>query len=148
MASRQPPSPPTIFLDASVLFAATLSKQGYAHDLIVAGSSGGIELFVSTFVLIKTRRNLARKASRALPELDGLLALAPVRLSDPSPSLVQQVATDIALKDAPIVAGAIHTGAAYLATYDRKHLLARASLIEARFGVVVATPETIHTAVT
>lgn len=148
MASSQLPGPPKIFLDASVLFAATLSKRGYAHDLIVAGARGGIELFVSTFVLIETRRNLARKASRALPELDGLLALAPARFSDPSPSLVQQVATEIALKDAPIVAGAIHSGAEFLATYDRKHLLARAALIEARFGIVVATPETIYTAVT
>jgi len=37
---------------------------------------------------------------------------------------VRQVAVDIVLKDAPIVAGAVHAKAKFLATYDRKHLLA------------------------
>jgi len=42
-----------------------------------------------------------------------------------------------------IVAGAIHAEAKFLATYDRKHLLAQATLIQNRFGIIVATPEAV-----
>jgi predicted RNA polymerase sigma factor len=51
-----------------------------------------------------------------------------------------QDAVDIVLKDAPIVAGAVHALAKFLATYDRKHLLAQAALIQDRFGIAVGTP--------
>ncbi len=33
--------------------------------------------------------------------------------------------------------------AAFLVTYDRRHLLARAAPIKTRFGLIVATPEEI-----
>jgi hypothetical protein len=41
------------------------------------------------------------------------------------------------------VAGAVTAGSRFLATYDRRHLIAHAALIEERFGVVVDTPERI-----
>lgn len=75
------------------------------------------------------------------------LAFGPVQLIDPPAALVRQVAADIALKDAPIVAGAVHAAAAFLATYDRKHLLAQAAVIQDRFGITVGTPEVVLVAI-
>ena len=54
-----------------------------------------------------------------------------------------QAAVDIVLKDAPIVAGAVHDLAKFLATYDRKYLLAQAALIQDRFEIAVGIPEAV-----
>jgi predicted nucleic acid-binding protein len=137
-----------IFIDASVLFAATLSHRGSAHDLMLAGARDEVILIVSAFVLMETRRNLAKKAPHALPDLDAMLALASLQDIDPSAALVQRVATKVAMKDAPIVAGAAYARARYLATYDQKHLLAHAALIEAQFGIAARTPDAILAAIT
>jgi predicted nucleic acid-binding protein len=142
MAST-PPSPTRIFVDASVLFAAARSETGFARDLIVAGARGDLALILSRYVIEETRRNLANKAPRALSYFDLFLAFGHVHLVDPPAALVRQVAADIALKDAPIVAGAVHAAAEFLATYDRKHLLAQAVLIQDRFGITVGTPEAV-----
>jgi predicted nucleic acid-binding protein len=142
MAST-PPSPIRIFVDTSVLFAAARSETGFARDLIVAGARGNLVLILSRYVIEETRRNLANKAPRALSYFDLFLAFGNVQLVDPPAPLVRQIAADIALKDAPIVAGAIHAEAKFLATYDRKHLLAQAALIQERFGITVETPEAI-----
>jgi predicted nucleic acid-binding protein len=143
MASNPLPNPTRIFIDASVLFAAALSDTGFARDLILAGSRGELSLVLSAFVIEETRRNLGAKAPRALPFLETFLALDLMQVVDPPAVLVQQVGADIALKDAPIVAGAVHAAVEFLATYDRKHLLAQAALIRDRFGITVGTPEAI-----
>jgi predicted nucleic acid-binding protein len=125
------------------LFAAAFSKSGFARDLILAGAREERTLVFSAVVIEETRRNLATKAPRALPFLETFLALELVQMVDPPAALVRQVSVDIALKDAPIVAGAVHAGAGFLATYDRKHLLAQAALIQDRFGITVGTPEIV-----
>jgi hypothetical protein len=61
--------------------------------------------------------------------------------------MVELAAQSIALKDAPIVAGAMHSGSLWLATYDRKHLLDHAELIDREFGVAVATPGEVWEAI-
>jgi hypothetical protein len=58
-------------------------------------------------------------------------------------TLVQQAAAFIAHKDAEMVAGAVHSGVTFLATYDRKDLLSTRQEILAAFGITVATPEEI-----
>ena len=146
MAST-PPSPTRIFVDTSVLFAAARSETGFARDPIMAGARGDLALILSRYVIEETRRNLANKAPRALPFFDIFLAFGNVQLVDPTPALVRQVAAQIALKDAPIVAGAIHAEATFLDTYDRKHLLAQAVLIQDRFGITVETPEAVLAAI-
>jgi predicted nucleic acid-binding protein len=137
------PSPTRIFVDTTVLFAAARSETGFARDLIVAGTRGDLALILSRYVIEETRRNLANKAPRALSYFDLFLAFGHVQLVDPPAALVRQVAADIALKDAPIVAGAVYAAAQFLATYDRKHLLAQAALIRDRFGITVGTPEAV-----
>jgi predicted nucleic acid-binding protein len=147
MASSPPPNPTKIFIDTSVLFAASLSATGFARDLIVAAARGELTLVLSSFVIAEARRNLDRKAPQALPFFDAFLALEVVHAVNPSPALVRQVATRVTFKDAPIVAGAVHARARFLATYDQKHLLAQADLIQAAFGVIVATPEAVLAAI-
>ena len=148
MASKPAPTPTRIFIDASVLFVAARSDTGFARDLIVAGARGDLALILSFFVIEETRRNLATKAPRALPFFETFLSLGLVQTVDPPAALVRQIAVDIALKDAPIVAGAVHATAKFLATYDRRHLLAQAALIQDRFGITVGTPEAVLTAIT
>jgi predicted nucleic acid-binding protein len=146
MVSSLLPSPTSVFIDTSVMFAASLSETGHARDLIVAGARGEFALVLSTFVIEELQRSLAAKAPRALPILDAFLALGVARVVDPPVELVRQVAGVVALKDAPIVAGAIHSEAPFLATYDRKHLLTQAAVIRDSFGIIVATPQTLLTA--
>ena len=141
MVSNPARKPTRIFLDTSVRFAAAHSETGFARNLILAGVRGELALVLSAYVIGETRRNLIAKASHALPFVDELLALERLLVIDPPPRLIRQVAIDIALKDAPIVAGARHAGAKFVATYDRKHLLSQATLIQARFGIIVGTPE-------
>ena len=114
---------------------------------MVAAARGELTLVLSAFVIAETRRNLAAKANHALPIFDDFVGRELQHVVDPPPTLIRQVATAIALKDAPIVAGALHAEARFLATYDRKHLLSQASLIQARFGIFVGTPQAILTSI-
>ena len=147
MASRATLPSTRVFVDASVLFAAALSESGFARDLILAGVREDIFLVLSPFVIDETRRNLATKVPRAVPFFDTILSLELLHVVDPPAALVRHVATHIVLKDAPIVAGAIHAQAHFLATYDRKHLLAQAGLIHAKFALIVETPEAVFAAI-
>ena len=143
MATSRRPSPTRVFVDASVLFPASLSPTGSARELIVAGVFGRVSLVLSPFVVEETRRNLSRKAPPALPFFEAFLARGVVHVVDPPAALVRRVAEEIEPKDAPIVAGAVHAEVRFLATYDRKHLLAHAALIRVTFGIAVETPEAI-----
>jgi predicted nucleic acid-binding protein len=130
-----------VFIDSSVLFAAALSPRGSARDLVLLGKQEHLELFVSAFVLDETRRNLKAKASHAVDALDELLDAELFHSSDPPADDVRAVAKVIEVKDAAIVAGALAAGAAYLARYDRRHLLSQADVISIAFDLVVATPD-------
>jgi len=134
---------PTVFVDSSVLFSASLSSTGAAHDLILAAARGQIVLIVSQFVLLDTQRNLTAKAPRALPPFKAFERAGVAQGSDPPNPLVGQVAKLVVHKDAPIVAGAIAAKASFLASYDRKHLLSQAAVIQSEYGIVVDTPDNI-----
>ncbi len=134
---------PKVFLDSSVLFAASRSQKGFARDLLVAGILGRAALFLSPFVVDETRRNLARKSPHVLPFYESFLTRGLVQAVEPPAMLVQQAAAFIAHKDAEIVAGAVHAGTTFLATYDRKDPLAKRQEILTAFGVTVATPDEI-----
>ena len=143
MATLPPPNLIKLFIDTSVLFAASHSPTGSARDLLVAGVLRQATLVLSPFVVDETRRNLLRKSPHALPFFEAFLTRGLVHSVEPPVALVWQVAAIIAPKDAAIVAGAIHAGALFLATYDRKDLLSKRQEILDAFGVTVATPEEI-----
>jgi predicted nucleic acid-binding protein len=139
MASPAPTDPRKVFLDASVLIAAAFSAHGVARDLVLAGIRGRMRPAIGQITLDETERNLTRKFPAALLVLTLILQALALELVTPSHALIEQVASMVALKDAPIVAGAIGTRAEYLASYDREHLLGQATMISATFGLAVAT---------
>ncbi len=131
-------------MDSSVLLAAAISPFGASRDLIVSTLvEGRFQLSVSSLVLQETSRNLAQKSPDALPYFDLLEQFLTPYQVFPSKELIESVAQNVELKDAPIVAGAVVADADFLATFDRRHLLVRADLIRDRFGVTVATPAEI-----
>lgn len=138
MASR----PRRVFLDTSVLMAATISARGAARDLLNHGLRGAYELIISADVIEECERNLREKAPDALPLFAAFLTLLTHR-AEPTAAQVAQAATMIDAKDAPIVAAAQAAGATYLASYDRRHLLAKRAEIEAAYGMVTTTPDEI-----
>jgi predicted nucleic acid-binding protein len=130
-----------VFLDASTLLAAAISPAGASRELLVSALvEGRLQLSLSPLVLRETSRNLAQKSPDALPYFDLLEQFLTPYQVFPSKELIESVAQNVALKDAPIVAGAVVANADFLATFDRKHLLIRTDFIRDRFGVTVATP--------
>jgi len=138
MASRTP----KIFLDSSVLMAAAISHRGSARDLIGAGLHGDYILIVSTLVLRETETNIVSKAPHALDMLAAITRALPEPVK-PSLALVERAMQLVDRKDAPIVAAAAFANADYLATYDRRHLLAKRAEIEQAYGMVTTTPDEI-----
>jgi predicted nucleic acid-binding protein len=128
---------PRAFTDASMLMAAALSETGTAYDLFGAARRGAVVLAASAYALGETERNLYRKAPRGLRAFWELRTL--LTIVDPAPELVAEVANHVEAKDAAIVAGAVAAGAAYLVTYDRRHLLSQADLIRQRWQIETVT---------
>ena len=89
---------------------------------------------VSELVLQETERNLQAEAPRAVPLFRLLVGVLPLTVVNPGHVLIAQAAEVVDPKDAPIVAAAAESGAGWLATYDRRHLLAarRGGAAEAR----------------
>jgi putative PIN family toxin of toxin-antitoxin system len=133
----------SVFIDSSVLFAASLSSRGYARDLLVAGIRQQVVLYVSPFVLDETERNLTRKAPAGLPGLRELDESHVLQIIEPKSAVVEMVARAFEQKDAAIIAGAIAAKANYLATFDRKHLLVESERIWERFAIMVCAHEQI-----
>jgi hypothetical protein len=67
----------------------------------------------------------------------------PFRVVSVTPKEVQWAITFIAPKDSCIVAAAHKSGAAYLATLDKRHLLDKKADIEPNVGFQIVRPETI-----
>lgn len=138
-----------VFIDSSVLIAASISPTGNARALLLRGmrDAAAYELTSSELVLEETARNLARKAPGALPYFDVVRAMLEMHSYRPPESLIQRCARTIHVKDAAVVAAAVAAQAAWLASYDRRHLLALRPEIESEFGVVIATPDEILTTI-
>jgi predicted nucleic acid-binding protein len=133
----------SIFIDSSVLIAAMMSPRGRARELLVLGIRGELRLMTSSLVLIETERNIAQKAPAALSAFTLLRQVIDPDLVEPSTVRIEQVSQFIHPKDAPIVAAAAVANADWLATYDRKHLLAQREIVSAQCDVSIATPDEI-----
>jgi predicted nucleic acid-binding protein len=134
---------PKAFIDSSVLIAASLSARGYARDLLKAGTAERLELYASLFVLDETERNLRKKVPHMLVSYEAFRDAELFKIARPSHSQLRDIAVKIALKDAPIVAGAVAAGAQFIATYDRRHLLSQAERIDELYSILVCTPEQV-----
>lgn len=136
-----------VFVDTSVLFAATYSSSGMARDLIRLGLLGQVQLIVSQDVLEETIRNLSRKAPEKVEAYQSLLELLELEITaDPTIELVKTVETYVVAKDAPIIAAAIQAAPDYLVTYDRKHLIDPPEVSQ-QSGLTIVTPAEVVRAV-
>jgi hypothetical protein len=95
---------------------------------------------LSQLVLDETETNLLENAPHAHSAFLRIRAALPFRLSHPPQSLIVDTSRVIVTKDAPIIAAAREAQVPLVATYDRRHLLAKRQEIHTAFGITVATP--------
>lgn len=129
-----------IFFDTSALYAALLSPKGAARELVRMALSGSVKLYISQDVIVEATRNLSNKAPELVAALENLVDLKLfVMTPDLNPDEVQAVARFVEPKDAMIVAAAMKANVAYLATFDRKHLI-DPTHVSAESGLIIGTP--------
>ena len=112
-----------VFIDASVLFSASLSPTGASREIIRLALRNQITLVVSQLVLQETERNLADKAPAALPTFEEFRNVVPFEYVRPTRRQVLQAVSYTAVKDAPIVAAAKRARVDCLVSLDRRHLV-------------------------
>ncbi len=107
-----------VFLDANVVFSAAHQREGRAQALLLLARAGRCELMVSAHALEEARRNLTRKSHSFDQRLADLLAMTAVVAEAPAPLVAWALEHGLPLKDAPILAAAVHANADILATGD------------------------------
>ena len=132
---------PRLFLDASVLIAASGSPTG-ASALILALCRRRLARAVTTRVVLEeSERNIqAKLGDDALARFYQSLADLPMDMLDvPSPAEIRPYEETIHPKDAHVLASAMKGKVDYLLTLDRKHFLAP-SVRRANLPFAVLTP--------
>ena len=127
-----------LYLDANVIFSAAHREEGRAQDLVELARGGHCELITSAHALEEARRNLQLKSVGFEHRLAEALAQIRVVAEAPAALVEWARAQDLPLKDAPILAAAVHAKADLLVTGDRRdfsHLFGRALR-----GTSVVTP--------
>ncbi|MEN6358257.1 MAG: PIN domain-containing protein [Armatimonadota bacterium] len=104
-----------VFLDANVLFSAAYRQDSRLTDL---WSLDQVELVTSRLALEEARRNLAAHRPSALLRLEELCNVITI-INISESSLPDEI--DIADKDAPILAAALHAQCSHLVTGDCQH---------------------------
>ena len=118
-----------LFLDANVIFSAAHSEQGRSQDLVALARRGHCEIVTSTHALEEARRNLQLKSGRFEQRLAAALAQTTVVAEAPAELVDWAKQQSLPLKDAPILAAAVHVKADLLVTGDNRdfgHLFGRA----------------------
>ena len=117
-----------LYLDANVIFSAAHREEGRAQDLVALARGGHCELITSAHALEEARRNLELKSAGFEHRLAEALAQIRVVAEAPAPLVEWAQAQDLPLKDAPILAAAVHAKADLLVTGDTRdfgHLFGR-----------------------
>lgn len=81
-----------VFIDSSVLIAASYSSTGASREIIRQAIRGTLSLVVSSLVLEETARNLAIKAPEALPAFQQFLDAIPFETVRPTKGQVLESA--------------------------------------------------------
>ncbi|MBP8295195.1 MAG: PIN domain-containing protein [Burkholderiales bacterium] len=127
-----------LFLEANVVFSAAHRDEGRAQDLVALAHAGLCDLLVSAHALEEARRNLKLKSFGFERRLGKVLSQTTVVPEAPAPLVEWAQTQGLPLKDAPILAAAIHAQAELLVTGDARdfgHLYGRTLR-----GTRVATP--------
>jgi predicted nucleic acid-binding protein len=117
-----------LFLDANVIFSAAHRDEGRSQDLVALARGGLCELLTSAHALEEARRNLEVKSAGFERRFERVLAHAKVVAEAPVALAEWARAQGLPLKDAPILAAAVHAHADLLVTGDSRdfgHLFGR-----------------------
>lgn len=114
-----------MFLDASVLVAASRSHTGGSALVMEVCRGRRFRAALTARVLLEARVNIAEKFGE--PELlrfyQQLAGLDPEMVPPPPPERLAQCVPLVGEKDAHVLAAALECGADYLLTLDRRHLM-------------------------
>ena len=106
--------------------------------LVTMAREGSINLLYNRHVQKETNRWLDREGRRFPWFMEELLLLQP----NPPQTVIDWVEPNLAndIDDIGVVAGAVGSNAAYLATFDRKHILSLQRFLYDEKGLIVDTP--------
>ncbi len=110
-----------LFLDANVIFSAAHREEGRAQELVALARAGRCELLTSTHALEEARRNLELKSGGFEAPAGGCTCADSLSAAE-APSALTEWAIEqrLPVKDAPILAAAVHAGADLLVTGDAR----------------------------
>jgi len=130
-----------VFLDANVLVAAVASPRGGSALIVELAAKKALEPVVSRLVLLEAERNIHKKLPptalaryHRLLEQTGFLVVP-----GPTADEIQVYHPVIHEKDAPILAAAVASRAAYLVTLDKHHFFTD-TVARAKLPLVIMTP--------
>jgi putative PIN family toxin of toxin-antitoxin system len=130
-----------VFLDSSILVAATLSSTGGSFRLCRESRAGNLTTYINQYVQMEVREVISRKYFTNLNKLDLLFEWSKINIvSNPKPSRVKKISNLINLEDAPILAGALDNKADFLITLDRKDFLTP-KLKKFSLPTIIVTPQ-------
>jgi predicted nucleic acid-binding protein len=109
-----------LFLDANVIFSAAHREAGRAQDMIALARCGHCILLASEHALEEARRNLDLKSSRFERRLAQALAQITIVAEAPVVLVEWAQGQGLPMKDAPILAAAVHAKADLLVTGDMR----------------------------
>jgi predicted nucleic acid-binding protein len=130
----------TLFIDASVLFSASLSPTGASREIIRESIRGNAGLVLSDYILKEVERNLNNRYPDALLILREILKATAPKIVNPTKRQILAATKYTVLKDAPVVAAARRAKVDYLATLDRRHLVDVPEVAK-RAGLRIVLPE-------
>ncbi len=135
------PASGLVFLDASVLVAASRSPSGGSAVCLEVCQGTAYRAALSTAVLLEARRNVAEKfgETELLRLYRQLAGLDPVMVPPPSQELLERCVPLTTEKDAHVLAAALACQAKCLLTLNKQHLLT--DLVQsANLSVQMLTP--------
>jgi len=114
-----------VFFDACVLMAASRSPSGGSAIAMEVCKGSRFQAAVSIKVIFEARVNIAEKFGEAelVRFYQQLALLGPEIIPPPSAVIMEQYLHVAVLKDVHVLASAVQSGAEYLLTLDKQHLL-------------------------
>ena len=110
-----------VFLDANVLFAATISENGRAAALFLLAKEELCELVISPHAIAETRRNLEARYPESLDRFARLLHKVVLAPEATSSAVAWGRDQGLPEEDAPILGAAVAAHVDVLVTGDRTH---------------------------
>jgi predicted nucleic acid-binding protein len=129
-----------VFVDASVLFSASLSPTGASRELIRLALRNRIRFVANELVLQEVEKNIALKNVEALDQFRAIKKIVTIELVEPTDEEIQAVLPYTALKDAPHLAAARKAKVFCLVSLDRKHMIDVRADIEEHLNLRILLP--------